>query len=557
MKTTPSHLKATLLRLLSVLCAPVIIHAEVSQQSTASTAGIAIDRTQYFTQSSASAPAEQTMPFSLNFNIRGSSQNMSAWGPAFYKPGSGGVPQTGSSSATNTGTLNFSPTPNNGYGGYMFSHEFATNADLVATYPLGAYGVKFQGSGAPTPNTFTAGIVFAASGPTYPSVTPQIASANNGATWSDGVLKINSSGVTTLTLNAFPEYSSSTYGSVITAGIYSPGGNVVASASVEAYYLPTLGVNQPPVTQLTLDGSWLTPGVTYTIEIQYVVIASAPVEGYLNGENFQGVASYVKNTSISVSSNAAVSSSPSRYGDFNGDGQDDMVWRNTQTGEYAFWLMNGMEVVSGLNKGVMPLEWQIVGKGDFNSDGKSDLIWRNTQTGEFVFWLMNGTDVETRVSMGTAPLEWQIAGTGDFNGDGHSDLLWRNTQTGDYAFWLMNGTEVVTALNKGAMPLEWQITGTGDFNADGKCDIIWRNTQTGDYAFWLMNGTEVVTGLNKGAMPLEWQITSTGDFNADGQCDIVWRNTQTGDYAFWLMNGMDVVTGLNKGAAPLEWQIVR
>ena len=38
-------------------------------------------------------------------------------------------------------------------------------------------------------------------------------------------------------------------------------------------------------------------------------------------------------------------------------------------------------------------------KNDFNSDGKTDILWRNTATGENAYWYMNGTTLLT----GAAP----------------------------------------------------------------------------------------------------------------------------------------------------------
>src|SRR4051812_32127614 len=102
MKTTLSPLKAILLVLLPVLCAPV--HG----QTTSTNPAVAVDRTEYFYQSGATSPSTLSLPFSLNFNIRGTAQDTTGWKPAFYKPGTGETPQTGPSSATNTGTVNFS-----------------------------------------------------------------------------------------------------------------------------------------------------------------------------------------------------------------------------------------------------------------------------------------------------------------------------------------------------------------------------------------------------------------------------------------------------------------
>ena len=94
----------------------------------------------------------------------------------------------------------------------------------------------------------------------------------------------------------------------------------------------------------------------------------------------------------------------------------------------------------------VPLVWQIVGVRDLDGDGKADLVWRQTQTGDVAAWLMDGVTVRQGpvVSQGV-PLVWQIAGLGDLDADGKVDLVWRQTQTGDVATWLMNGVTVKNA----------------------------------------------------------------------------------------------------------------
>ena len=82
-------------------------------------------------------------------------------------------------------------------------------------------------------------------------------------------------------------------------------------------------------------------------------------------------------------------------------------------------------------------------KNDFNSDGKPDILWRNTATGENAYWYMNGTTIIGSASILTLPDQnWTIVGTGDFNSDGKPDILWRNTATGENAYWYMNGTTI-------------------------------------------------------------------------------------------------------------------
>ncbi len=498
MKSTARNAKLLGLALFAVLLAP-FTHAQ--------SAAIAIDRTQYFTQTSNSSPTAELLPFSLNVNVRGGLTDMRMWGPAFYKPGSGGVPQSGINAATNTGTLNFPTAPNNG-GDFMFVHDFNSAAELEAFYPNGNYGIVFQGSGAPSPATFTAGLTFGSS--TYPSVTPRINSVDNGAVWSGGSLHLASTGVTTLTLNTFPEYNTTTFGSVIGIGIYQTStGNVVGGASLESYYLP-LGdstatptpVNQPAITQFSINSSWLIPGMAYTIEIHYTVISGRPEEANLNGIEFQGVASARKIATISVMVPSALGA------DFNVDGKSDLIWTNSGNGDRYVWLMNGTTMSSSVYVGTIGTAWQISGTGDFNADGKTDLIWTNASTGDRYVWLMNGTTMSSSVYVGTIGTAWEISGTGDFNVDGKTDLIWTNVSTGDRYVWLMNGTTMSSSVYVGTIGTAWQISGTGDFNVDGKTDLIWTNASTGDRYIWLMNGTTMASSVYVGTIGTAWQVNN-------------------------------------------------
>ncbi|HTL69035.1 MAG TPA: VCBS repeat-containing protein [Lacunisphaera sp.] len=412
----------------------------------AQTPTISIDRTVHYTQTDAATVTPvQSKPYSFVFKVGsvGNNPNISQWGPAFYIPGSGGVPQTGASSDTNTGTLNFTASPNN-YSDFMFVHDFASNADLESFYPIaptdgGSYGVNFIGTAPPSPNTFTAGLSF--TGGAYPSVTPQITSADNGATWIGGVLHLQSTGTTTLSLNSFPEYGSTTYGSMIATGIFNNSG-VIAPASHESYYLPVGDspgsdpISQPAITSLTLDPSWFVPGQTYTLELQYLVFAGQPDEANLNGIQFQGYAAYRKLVRVSIMIGAATATGAKA--DFNADGWSDILWHHS-SGEVGAWLMNGTTNTGYVHLASESGGWEIIGTGDFNHDGQSDLIWRYAPSGEVGAWLMNGTTNTSYVHLASESDGWVIIGTGDFNHDGQSDLIWRHATSGEVGAWLMNG----------------------------------------------------------------------------------------------------------------------
>ena len=50
-------------------------------------------------------------------------------------------------------------------------------------------------------------------------------------------------------------------------------------------------------------------------------------------------------------------------------------------GQAAIWEMNGTHVIGGGPVGPNPGPgWQAIGTGDFNDDGNSDILWQNTST---------------------------------------------------------------------------------------------------------------------------------------------------------------------------------
>ena len=224
-------------------------------------------------------------------------------------------------------------------------------------------------------------------------------------------------------------------------------------------------------------------------------------------------------------------------GDFNGDSRDDILWRNTN-GDVTNWLgtatggFAGNVASSYNNPGA---GWTIVGTGDFNGDGRDDILWRNT-SGDVTNWLGQTTgNFAGSAAFNNPGAGWSIAGTGDFNGDGRDDILWCNTN-GDVTSWLgqANGNFAGSATfnNPGA---GWNVLGTGDFNGDGRDDVLWRNTN-GDVTNWLGTANGGITGNaansynNPGA---GWTVAGTGDFNGDGRDDILWRNAN-GDVTNWL-----------------------
>ncbi len=235
-------------------------------------------------------------------------------------------------------------------------------------------------------------------------------------------------------------------------------------------------------------------------------------------------------------------------GDYNGDGMADVLWRRSNPGQpddgqIVIWLMQGgTRVAQQALPSVADANWQIAGSGDFDGDGEWDILWRNTDNGQNALWRISNGQLAANLRVPSAGnLDWTIAIVADYDGDGRADILWRNATSGQMALWRMNGA---TRLANEAVPtvanLAWQPQAGGDYNGDGMADIFWRNTADGFNAIWLMNGAMRTANLGvlRGSIT-EWQVVGDGDYNGDGMSDLLWRHATSRETSVWLMNMAD------------------
>jgi hypothetical protein len=238
-------------------------------------------------------------------------------------------------------------------------------------------------------------------------------------------------------------------------------------------------------------------------------------------------------------------------GDFDNDGDSDIVWRHDNGHVYVWELESGI-VADHSFVATVATTWQIRGTGDFDHDGDSDILWRH-DSGHVVTWEMQDGAYVVNHNLGTVATTWQIAGTGDFDGDGDADILWRH-DSGQVVTWEMENGAYVTNHNLAGVSTSWRIAGTGDFDADGDADILWRH-QDGQVVTWDMENGAFVTNHNIADVPTTWQIQGVRDFDSDGDADILWRH-RDGDVVTWDMEEGNLLQTHNHGVVWNAWRIV-
>jgi hypothetical protein len=256
-------------------------------------------------------------------------------------------------------------------------------------------------------------------------------------------------------------------------------------------------------------------------------------------------------------------------GDYNGDGKTDILWRNNVTGQNHMYLMDGETVVSSVSTTTVPNPnlWKVAGNGDYNGDGNSDILWRHAVTGQNHMYLMNGATILSSVSVTTVPSPdvWEVAGNGDYNGDGNSDIFWRNNSTGQNHFYMMNGATVISSVSTSTVPDpdNWKAAGSGDYNGDGNSDILWRHATTGQNHLYLMNGATILNSVSTVTVPTpdDWKVVGSGDYNGDGNSDMLFRNVGVGGSSgqnwIYMMDGPTVIAaGGVTTISDLTWEIV-
>jgi FG-GAP-like repeat len=293
--------------------------------------------------------------------------------------------------------------------------------------------------------------------------------------------------------------------------------------------------------------------------------------------------------------------------DFNGDGKQDFLWRNTSTGQVGIWLMNGPNATAVGNLGSPPLSWVIINTGDFDGSGRSDILWQFASSEQYGVWFMNGTQV-TAVQNFTLPAyASQICCVADFDGDGLDDLvtfdrsggviyfwkntgslqfvyqtsyrvaaasgwlpvgtaslnspsappavIWRNAITGEIAAWFMSAFTWSSVASFGNPGADVVLSGFGDFSEDGRADLLLFNIASKLVGYWQSNGAQQPSFVPLAEVSSSWVPVSAEYLYGGGNADIIWRQTSSGALGVWQVSGSTWSVGIGSALVGSTWQL--
>lgn len=247
-------------------------------------------------------------------------------------------------------------------------------------------------------------------------------------------------------------------------------------------------------------------------------------------------------------------------GDFDGDTKVDLIVAQLNTavtgatGSFSFLKGNGVGgFASPANSKAVVSNYEPAA-GDFDDDGDLDLVFTEFGVNELHVFLNNGNGTfADPVDFSTPGGPFQIRAA-DFNKDGIDDLAWVNGSAGSVTIRLGSASTTLGSpltLDAGTGPTGIAI---GDFNNDDNLDIVVGNRDSNDLSGFAGNGdgtfdAEVLTtGQNT---PVD-----AGDFNEDGNDDLLRGVDSTfvpflalsnGDMSFAATTGLSQAFNANVG----------
>lgn len=123
-------------------------------------------------------------------------------------------------------------------------------------------------------------------------------------------------------------------------------------------------------------------------------------------------------------------------GDFNGDGLSELFFRTRATGASEIWFPDGGGY-SVAARGAMSKYWRPAGAADYDGDGDDDIVWRSAIDYRVLVWIMQD-GLRQDVAIFESDSDRQLLTLAYLNGDRLLDVVWRRAD-GTVSAWLNTG----------------------------------------------------------------------------------------------------------------------
>lgn len=203
-----------------------------------------------------------------------------------------------------------------------------------------------------------------------------------------------------------------------------------ATANVNFWTLPALQASSPIPGSNRVPGDFNGDGVS---DLLWFNPVSSSMAFWLMDTDATGAVRRIGSKTFNITPGYAVAA----VGDFNGDGLADVMFTSPAHDLYL-WTNRGGGSFKSTLIGNYPADWQLFGAGDVDGDGQDDLLWQNITTSQFAYWIMrDGVRHGSRiisVTAGYAPVS-----LGYYSPSGRISIVWAS-KAQDLYIWDSNGS---------------------------------------------------------------------------------------------------------------------
>jgi hypothetical protein len=224
-------------------------------------------------------------------------------------------------------------------------------------------------------------------------------------------------------------------------------------------------------------------------------------------------------------------------GDFNGDGNLDLVVGNTQYASVSVLLGNGDGTFDSPT--IFPTTGApySVAVSDFNHDGKLDLATGDFSSNTLSIFLGVGDGsfvASSAYGVGRGPLSVRV---GDFNRDGHTDFVIANWRDDTIGVLLGRGDGTVHSMTEFSVGDGPNSIAVADLDGDRKPDLVVANGDTSSVSVLFAKGDGTFNSAVNYTVGNFPAFVTVGDMNADKKPDLIVGNAGFPDTSLSLLLG--------------------